>query len=233
MPSEILPTIDATLLGVGILILALASYHSFQVRRAIPNPIYRSRAFWTGMVALIIIPYAILIITGELGIIGGNPNPFSGSPSLAVYASFLVLSVVASIVLFFWLDRTIGVAYELDFFHRDALHWRRFKKLTWAIIVIGALVGGAGTTTFEYLLSSLLLGIAFTYAAVTLAKSVTRVYDETMKRYMRWVGLLVAAVVLEIITVTINPFLNFPVVALAYFLYRAAVSLSIRSRLEV
>lgn len=233
MPSEILPTIDATLLGVAVLICALASYRSFQVRRAIPGPIYRSRALWTGILALVIIPYGILIITGELWIIGGNPNPFSGTPSPAVYASFLVLSMVGSIVFFFWVDSTIGVAYELDFFHKDTLQWRRFRKLTWALIVIGAFVGGIGTTTFEFLLSSLLLGIPISYAAFTLAKSVTRVHDETMKRYMRWVGLLVVAVILELITVTYNVYLNFPVVALAYFLYRAAVSLSIRNRLEV
>jgi hypothetical protein len=86
MLSEILPTIDATLLGVAVLICALASYRSFQVRRAIPGPIYRSRALWTGMVALVIIPYGILIITGELLVIEGNPNLFSGPPSPAVFA---------------------------------------------------------------------------------------------------------------------------------------------------
>jgi hypothetical protein len=232
MPSDILPTIDAIFLVIAVLITALASYRAFQVRRAIPGQIYRSRALWTGMVALLIIPYGIFIITGELGVIAGNPNPFSGPPNLVVGVTFAVLSVVDSIIIFFWLDSTIGVAYELDFFHRDTLHWRRFRKLTWALLVIGAFGGGLATNTSQYLIADVFLGIPVSYAAITLAKGVTRIYDETMKRYMKWVGLLVAALVMEIVTVTLNIFLNFPLVAFAYFLYRAAISLSIRNRLE-
>jgi heme A synthase len=60
-------------------------------------------------------------------------------------------------------------------------------------------------------------------AALVAARS--RVRDETIRKYMRWMGVLVLSLLLQVGTNLLNPYLNFPLLISAYCLYGASNSL--------
>ena len=64
------------------------------------------------------------------------------------------------------------------------------------------------------------------YSGVVLIVSGLRVQYGPMKAYMKWVGLLVLALTMELFTAVISNYLNLPLLVFAYFLYRASTSLS-------
>ena len=69
------------------------------------------------------------------------------------------------------------------------------------------------------------------YAALVLLVTVRRIEDRLIKNYTKWVGLSVLGVILGIFSTSVflNPYF-FPLVLPAYIMYRAAGSLSIRTR---
>lgn len=212
--------------------LFMAAYQSYIVRRIMASRIYRSRALWTGGTALAVSPFGVLIIMGELGVLGLDYSPFSTPQNIQVLSAFLSLSVVDSLLLFGLIDSTIGVARELDFFHTDTLRWKRGRMVAWPIVLAGAIAGGIGSGQLQYALGGALLGVPFAYGGLVLVKSAPLLHDETMRGYLKWLGLIVVGLVAEVITGSIFANLNFPLVFFSYSFYRAAKSLSVRSHLE-
>jgi hypothetical protein len=192
--------------------------------------VYRSRALWTGVVGLIGIIYELIQIIAENRAPPGLPagsSPFPSTLLGLIFSGFL--TIAGSLVIFSWIDSTIRVSFDLDFLHRDSLHWKRFRRYAWAVVVVGAFGSAASTTWWEYAVSVAALGLPVAYSALVLIASGLRVRYPAMRAHMKWIGLLVAALLLELATSTISFYLNFPLVLFAYFLYRAATSLSTTS----
>ena len=98
---------------VALVIVALGLVRAVQMGRGFVNRLYRGRAHWTAAVMLLtIISLSISSIYGNgLGLVSTIP--------------FAILVLV----MFVFADRTIQVAVEMDFFHRNTLRWRLVRKL--------------------------------------------------------------------------------------------------------
>jgi hypothetical protein len=214
--------------AISTVICWLAAYRSFIIRRALASPAYRSRALWLGIIAFILIAYEILQILQEIYTVWMGPI----TPSLLIQVVYLVLTVPTLIIIFTWIDSTIRVALDMDFFHRDAFHWKRLRRLAWATVILGGFGGAASTNEAGFLIFGIIIGIPTIYSAAVLSAAGARVYDESMRKYLRWTRLLVVALALETVTASVNFYLNFPLVAFSYCLYRAAGSLSQISQIE-
>lgn len=213
------------MLLVSLPITAFAAYRALSSRRALVSGVYRSRALWTGMGAIIILAFESLQIIGENSL---GPGYFT---LLEVDITYFVLTIVGIIVIFSWIDSTILVALDMDYFHRDSLHWRGFRKYLWVTVLAAAIAQAFASTQAGEIAIVVLLGVPVVYSAVALGVGSGRVFDETMRRYVKWMVFLVAALALELLTTAINFDLNFPIVVFAYFLYRAAGSLLKTDRL--
>lgn len=228
MPSDLLSVVNllAALGAVGLFLLAL--YQSFIVRRIMANRVYKSRALWTGAVSVTGV-LAGLIIFIYPGLLGQSYPPFS-IPSSPI---FFAQAVVGTLVTFGWIDGTIGVARELDFFHTDRLGWRRYRKIAWvaeaSVLTIPITATPTVTNPIIFVVVIALVGTPFVYAGLILARTAPHVHDATMREFFRWVGLYAAALVTAQLVFTIT---SIPVLFTGYFLYCAAKSLSVRSRLE-
>jgi hypothetical protein len=215
---------DSLALSASIIICALAAYRAFASRRVLATLLYRNRALWTGTVALITIPFEAWAIflenTGSSVTLGLVPPV--GTPEFYL---FVILTAAFAAVAFAWIDSTIRVALELDFTHRDVVRWKKFRPVTGVALVVGTVVGQFATTDWELLTTIVLLVAAAAYLTAALAAGGSRVRDETMRRYMRWMGFVVGSIPLQLVTSYINPYLNFPLAIFAYFLYGMSTSL--------
>lgn len=224
MSGSLLVTVDSLGLSVSIIICALATYKALASRRVLAAPLYRSRALWTGTVALIIALFDAwgvrLEYTGSSVTIGLVP-PLGTTE----YYIFVILTAVAAAVVFAWIDSTVRVALELDFKHKDAVRWKSLRPVTGVAFVIGLVVAQLATINWEVLVSIVLLAPATAYMAAALVVGGSRVRDATLRGYIKWMGFLVASFILLIGTSYINEYLNFPLAILAYFLYRISGSL--------
>jgi hypothetical protein len=191
--------------------------------------VYRSRALWIGALSFFFFLAEVLEIGSDLGY---APFYFPPYPSTTIFILYTVFSVFAIVVLFRWLDTTIGVAVELDFFHRDPLHWKAIRKPAWALVLIGAFASQLSPSVLYYDLFGFIFGVPFFYAGYVLIVSQKRIYDDALRKYLRWVGLLVVSLIGEFVTSTINPYLNFPLIITAYCFYRAVGALQKTGRIE-
>lgn len=225
--------VDTAALTLSILIGALASYRAFTSRRVLASPIYRSRALWTGTVAFIAIAFAAVQIAAENTIpYVSFTGAYPAGTSLWGYIA-RILTLPGSVVVFAWIDRTIGVELEMDFLHRDTLNWSRLRPLAWVLVVVGAVGESTLTGGWEYPVSVAVLAAPVVYSAAVMAAGALRVRDETMRRYLKWMGLMVVSLLFQLVTSSVSFYLNFPLAIFAYFLYRASTSLLKTSPLRI
>ena len=225
MSGSLLVTFDTLALVVAIVISSLAAFRAFSSRRVLAGPLYRSRALWTGTVALVAVGFEALTITVDYVT---PSSTSSGTYPLAGSWQFYALAIIAgagSAVVFAWVDRNIGVALELDFLHRDAAGWVKLRLPAGVGLVAGAVGAQIFLVEWQYLASMTVLAILAVYMAAALAISGSRVKDETVKGYLKWMGFSVLSLVLFLVTTSISPYLNFPLAIFAYFLYRLSTSL--------
>ena len=229
MSSSILSSIDVIFQVPAASIVIFAGYRSFRLREGLVNAIYRSRALWVGVMALVISLGEVQQILSDLGY---APFYFPPYPNLAIFVIYTAFSLLAVVALFRWIDITAGVALEVDFFHRDPLHWKAIRKPAWVVVIFGIF---ATQFSPNYLYYSIFGAICFSpivYAGLVILASERRVYDDALKRYMRWIGITILSLIVLGVTDTINPFLNFPLLLTAYCFYRVSVSLSSTSKVE-
>ncbi len=220
---------------LSVALALAASYRSLLARRILGRPVYRSHALWTTLVGVVggvlLLPTAYYEFTGVVlfGLPPITSVPYSSTPLLAVI--YFATIGVPLVVLWAWIDRSIQVALDMDFLHRDTIFWKAgVRFVAWAIIlaeaVLGVFVSGTSLAGIVYYVSfAILVG----YAAVVLFLNAKRAQDTTMKNYVRWVGVM--AVSLVIVTFT-WPYLS-PFIFFAYALYRASGSFTKTSPLEV
>jgi hypothetical protein len=212
-----------------VILFAYAAYWAFRVEGAMFDRLYRGRAFWVGLVALL---FAILVSSNL--IIGGlapNDWPFS----------LLQFSVqfAGAAVTFACIDSAIRVARRSDPLNRDSLRWRTLRKLLWFVVLAtisgelgGVVLGhvnffsspGGPQGSFLYGPFGNLLGL------IALALSRSRSKDVTLRAHMKWFGFFV----LLVLVITQDPVSRLPysriiveasLLPSAYFLYNAARSL--------
>ena len=234
MPSDLFFQADGLVVLVSVAIALTASYRSLLARRILRRPVYRSHALWTTLIGLalgvLLVPPAYYEFTGAVlfGLPPITSVPYSSTSMLAVvYFATIALPLV---VLWAWIDKSIEVALDMDFLHRDTLSWKAGARfVAWALILAGSVLGvfisGTSLAGFVYYGSfAAIIG----YAAVVLFLNARKVQDTAMKNYVRWVGVM--AVSLVIVTFT-WPYLS-PVIVFAYALYRASGSFTKTTPLE-
>ena len=221
--------------GGSVLIIARA----LSLRRTLVDRPYRSRALWMAWGGLSVVFLVLATSYGNLA------NTLGG-----VHSSFVVSSVlvtvswgVAIIGLFGWMVTNVDVALDADFFHRDAVYWRRGGGVAALIAAVALYVfdSAAGLVSgpegepigpwFATLVNAVvtvlyLIIIVYAFAATVLAY--TRIEDRAVKAYMRWVAFSFAALLATgVLWSTLGP-TTLPV--MVYLMYRAAGALSLRVR---
>jgi hypothetical protein len=220
----------AILLGLGIMVFA--SYRAVEIGRVLVKGAYRSRAFWSSAVMIII------VISNLAGVL---PVPFP------------VFLIPILIVILAFVDSSIRVAQEMDFFHRSALGWQGVRKPLYVILLLSSVifVWALLFTSLDTLPAQLgasqffaVVAILFSYSAAALIVGARRTPDRTMRRFVRMLGLAIVSMVLYLtIWIPFAPFSTtvqdlgnmisyFFTVAAAYFLYHAVMSLSTLGRVE-
>ncbi len=217
----------AILVTLGIVALGLV--RAVQMGRGFVNRLYRGRAYWTAAVMLLV------MISLSMSYILGNGLGLVSVVPLGV----LIL------VLFVFSDRTIQVAVEMDFFHRNTFHWRQVRKLLYVVLLTDILLisieaaypgleqnsTGAvyfplfafGWATFFGLFGATIVFVAF---------SAARTPDRTLKRHVRLFGVFLVTFLVALFTgqpgvgLAVNLAGDLVLVAAAYSLYLMAMSLS-------
>jgi hypothetical protein len=214
--------VAAFLVALGI--LALGLYRAIQMGRDFVNRLYRARAFWTAAVALV-----VMIVLSVDSVVGNGLGLATAVPAILLF-----------IVLFVFADRTVQVAIEMDFFHRNTLRWRQVRKLLYVVLltdVVYFLVGLAGGVLSPLLFFGTVF-VVFGLAIAAVAISALRTPDRTIKRHVGLFGILLVGFIAALYTGQpgVAPALNFAsdliVVAMAYTLFLMVMSLSPLGRVE-
>jgi len=224
-------------------ILLLGMYRALEMRRVFVNSVYRSRATWSGFLMLIIL---IQVINGFVS----YPN----SGILSVIGSLPVFALLLTI--FAFSDRSVLVAMETDFFHRNTLGWLRVRWPATIVLVISFLVAiaigsfnlpslPAQPPLWEVLVENLamiwfvVIAIVLAYAAVALIVGARRSADRNLRRSVLLIGLAILTLVLSIVlTIPFSGGLPYAIIYQGstvigiYLIYRSVMSLSPIGRIE-
>lgn len=248
MAIDLVSVIEELSITVAGIIVILAAYRALTIGRAFTRA-YRNRAFW------IIILGAFTIIQPATGYFPSINNMIIGGLPLFEITFFTLL-----LSFFVFIDSTIMVALEMDFFHRNTLRWKQVRILAY-LAVVGGIVGfviisslatlpgapawvlaaaaGSGSRIFFIALLGA-LGFEFVYMPVTLIVAARRTPDRTLRRHLMLLGLLFITYIVSFLNAT--TFNNYPnswsglfgdflLVLLAYVLYRAVMTLSIVTKI--
>jgi len=215
-----------TLASMGV--LSFGAYRAIVIGRVLIRGIYRNRAFWTGAVMAVGVIANLLLFLAS-----GNQFPL-----------FLVGTVA---VLFIFIDSSIKVAQDTDFFHRSILAWQRLRNSLYVVLLGSSMIGFwafvfTSMNTIPTFLAGAqyfaIVGLLFSYSAAALIVSARRTPDRTMRRFVRMLGLAIACFVIYLtiwipfspFSVTVQDLGNtisyFFVAGASYYLYRAVMSLS-------
>jgi hypothetical protein len=211
---------------IGDAIAVYASYLAISVWHGLAVPIYRSRALWTGFLAILFaLVYALSVDVGAI-----FPPPYT---ILALIAIYLLLYPLVLAVLFIWIDRTIGTLIRLDYLRRDLVGWRRLRLAYW-VIAISSLVLNYSVvvnysvyfpTFFVYTLETLLIIFALAYGSIALVVGSRRTKDMTFRSYAKWSGYCVLAIILAsagFLVTNDMTLLSIPAIPISYSLYKMA-----------
>ena len=226
-----------TLMIIGILVVGI--YRALEMRRVFVSGAYRSRATWSALLMLFIIPTQVENFVNV---------PSNGLLSLLGFIPFIALVLV----IYSYADRSVLVAIETDFFHRDTLSWLRARKPV-AIFLISVLaaevVGGVVLTAAEqnsfwgnFLNDLFFLALApvLGYATAALILGARRSADRTLRRSILLLGLALSTLVISIVVSTPFESGTLPAVIVnigtgvvgIYLIYRSMMSLSPLGRVE-
>jgi len=232
-PSAVPNVIEDALFIIPGIIGLLVAYRAWSLRKVLVDPIYRSRALWTGFAGLGVLAFILAaggdaLVTEGYGIFA---NQNLGLIAEDIWWAFVFLG------LYGWIYTNVNVSLSSDFLHRDVLLWNRVgKTLTWISIAVAyslASVPEVPQDASWYNAASNAVGLVFAivtvYTALVLAISYRRIQDRLIKKYTMWVVLAVATLFVALFLGNGGGFVFLGILP-AYFMYRAAGSLSIRTR---
>jgi hypothetical protein len=208
MSIDITSTIlQLSFLIAGIVLVFLIS-RAIIIGRKFVSRVYRSRAFWFAGVMLVAL---ILVLSALISFL------FGLYPSTSLSALVILVFFAWVAVMFVYADRTILVTLEMDFHHRNTLHWRPIRTLAYVAIFAGVLYifafifvtkppCSSGNCPTVYLpglpswvpvifpgilvpeaLLAIIVAFGYTISAVIIGAR--RTSDMTMNRHVRWLGL--------------------------------------------
>ena len=123
MLSDIINDFGDAAAVLAVPILLIATYRAFGIGRALMRGVYRNRAYWIGATAIDLIFFVAVA-------------DFFPTASPLQPIAFLVTFVV----LIAFVDTSIGVAREADFFHRSIRGWERVRKPFAALLLASSAV---------------------------------------------------------------------------------------------
>jgi hypothetical protein len=221
---------------------ASGAYRAFSLSKALPGHIYRTRAEWIGSFSIILIGITTVVFASRSRYFDTFANNFATGVYSYVTSFFVVF-------LFAWLSSTIEVASELDFFHRDILHWRSLKRFFWILVI---LVAGAeilvsiselnpcasSNCSFTVqlapligLLAGILLIALIVYFLLVLYFTSRKINDKILKSHVNWLELFTITVVLGFLSASGFVFAILIPVA-TYFLFRASSFLTPAEKID-
>ncbi len=211
LASEIINIAEDVAGVIAIVIFGFAAFRAFTIGRALVNRVYRNRAYFMGVFALIVI-FSLLPISATSG---------------DIYFPFLF-------VFFIMVDSTILVALDTDFFHRNTLRWRRIRLVVYALFVgflTYTFLPSNVTNTLPGFVFDVVVAIfvfVFVYTTATAVISARRTPDKPLRRFIALAGLfLFGLLVNTVVFVFVSEvFTAFLFIIFAYITYRMAMSLS-------
>jgi hypothetical protein len=198
-------------LGAAVVLLFLI-LRAIVLGRKFVGQVYKSRAHWFAGVMLV----ALIWVLSGLFTVLFNLYPVSSIPVLEGLGISVFLAFV--LAMFVYADRTILVALEMDFLHRNTLHWRPLRTLAYvamfaSVFYLYAFIsvtkppcGLACPTAFDpgvpswvpaifpssylvLLVPLFLVIVSLVYMLSAIIIGARRTPDMTIKRHVRWVGL--------------------------------------------
>jgi hypothetical protein len=134
-----------------------------------------------------------------------------------------------------WTVSNTDVAVQADFFHRDAISWKRGGRIAAIILILSGyvlaslpswLLPQTNLSVFQLLFGTIVIGPAL-YTTLVLGFTYFRIKDNRIKTYTKWVGLSILSLVLLFL-----PYDFALVIAgfvMVFCMYRAVGALSIRT----
>ena len=201
------------------------AYLALSVRRGLAVPIYRSRALWTAMIALLF--SLSILFGGDLSLI--FPSSYLFVASFVIYFGLFTLATLA---IFVWVDRTVTTLIRLDFLRRDLAGWKRFRYVYWTLVAISFVFYPFGSSLYFNSFFNIVYTVSFViplaYAALAVRSGAKRTPDMTFRSHLRWSAYCMAGILLAGITyfVTLDVVIvSLPYVVIAFCLYKMARSL--------
>jgi hypothetical protein len=226
---------------VASLVFLFVAVRGIQMTKAFVSRVYRNRALWIVGVSLFVVVDDVV-----------SHAPFVDDFTVGVVPLGFVFVFLVVAVIFAFIDSTVMVALEMDFFHRDALGWRRGRYVGYA-----AVLGEVGFALLVIILASqpttpgwvsaivnssvvpvqflVVFGIACGYGGASLVIGARRTPDTTLRKHMALLGLVLVLGVTSIandFTVSFTLLDDVLALSVSYVWYRAAMSLSPVGRVE-
>lgn len=223
-PNDVLTIAgEVVLLGAAVFIM----YRALALRKVLIDRPYRTRALWTAIGALSVVSFLAAAYLDS--VFGENPTTLTG---LAVEATIWGFTFLA---LYGWIASNVNVALEADYFHRDALSWRKGGGVAALVVIFLTYVvvnlppqwfTQAEANSISVLSGPVFAGVAL-YATAALVITYRRIADRRIKTYTLWVVLSVLFVLLLILIPP--PFSIIPVFLWVYTMFHSVSSLTIRT----
>ena len=139
-------------------------------------------------------------------------------------------------LVFAFIDSVILVAMEMDFFHRDTLHWRRLRVPAYVVVLVAIFFPTTSNSPLFTIAAFLAALFPFVYSITVLIVASRRTPDRTMKRHTRLLGYAFSMYVVSVLVFQIpiygNLISDLFLIIFAYLIYLATMSLSPMSRIE-
>ncbi len=217
--SSTLPLIG--IIGISDAVALYAAYLALSVWRGLAVPIYRSRALWTALVAILF--SLTIIFSGNVDTI--FPEAYRYVASLLIY---YLLYTVTLVVLYIWIDRTISTLVRLDFLRRDLLGWRKFRFVYWSFALVSLVLDTFISSPSISIIGVLFLVtnlVPFAYASIALVVGSAKTLDLTFRSHARWAGYCMFGILLSALTYFATPYValqDLPIFLISYSLYKMA-----------
>jgi len=180
MSNETYFIIDFVSFLLAAVILAFGALRALRFHRVLANETFRSRALWTA--ALLI----LWIVPNDTELLGYSSSASNyGATISLLYVPTVVIALVLIFAIIAFIDRNMRVSKELDFFHRDSLHWGSLRIIAYVAAPVCLLLGGNDILN---IIGTIGLPLVLGYAALALWVSGARVRDRLMRSYLRYAG---------------------------------------------